>query len=70
MMQKVPEEVELSSLPAFCGDKRIAVISLSGRNEKAVEAWYETFVDFMKERDIEWVEGDRHDDPDLCRSDD
>jgi molybdopterin-biosynthesis enzyme MoeA-like protein len=70
MMRKVPEEVELSSLPAFCGDRRIAVISLSGRDEKAVEAWYGKFVAFMKERGIEWVEGDRHDDPGLCRPDD
>ena len=70
MMQQVPKEVELSSLPAFCGDKRIAVISLASRNEKAVEQWYEKFVDYMREKEIEWVEGDRHDDPELCRSND
>jgi len=70
MMQQVPEAVEFSSLPAFCGDKRIAVISLSGKEEALVEAWYTRFVDYMKAHGIAWVEGDRHDDPDLCRPDD
>ncbi|WP_353662807.1 molybdopterin-binding protein [Hydrogenimonas sp. SS33] len=70
MMQKVPGNVSLSSLPAFCGDKRIAVISLSGKEEESVEKWYKAFIDFMKERNIPWVEGDRHDDPDLCHADD
>ena len=70
LMQQVPKSVELSSLPAFCGDKRVAVISLASRDEKEVEEWYQTFIDFMKEKKIPWVEGDRHDDPNLCRSDD
>ena len=70
MMQQVPDSVELSSLPAFCGDKRIAVVSLSSHDEKAVEEWYRKFIDYMRSKDIHWVEGDRHDDPDLCRSDD
>jgi len=70
LMQQVPKSVELSSLPAFCGDTRVAVISLASRDEKEVEEWYQTFIDFMKEKKIPWVEGDRHDDPNLCRSDD
>ncbi|WP_457596596.1 competence/damage-inducible protein A [Hydrogenimonas sp.] len=69
MMQRVPKSVELSSLPAFCGDKRIAVIRLEGEKE-AVREWYEKFVAYMKEKGIPWFEGDRHDDPDLCRPDD
>ncbi len=68
MMQRVAEEreVELSSLPAFCGQKRIAVISLASADEKSVQKWYEAFLSFMRSRGIEWVEGDRHDDPDIC----
>ena len=66
MMQRIRGEVELSSLPAFCGDRRIAVISLSARDPEKVETWYRKFLAYMKERGIEWVEGDRHDDPDLC----
>jgi molybdopterin-biosynthesis enzyme MoeA-like protein len=67
MMRRVPADVELSSLPAFCGgDRRIAVISLSAKEPERVEAWYRRFVEYMKEKGIEWVEGDRHDDPDLC----
>ena len=70
MMQRVPDDVELSSLPAFCADKRIAVISLSAKEAEKVDRWYEKFIEFMKEKGIAWVEGDRHDDPDLCLSED
>ena len=70
MMQKVPRDVELSSLPAFCGKKRIAVISLLSRDEKSVRRSYEDFISFMKSKKIEWLEGDRHNDPDICNPDD
>ena len=70
MMQKVPQSVEFSSLPAFCGDKRIAVISLASDDEAEVARWYKAFQAYMQAHNIAWVEGDRHHDPDLCRSDD
>ncbi|BDY13905.1 competence/damage-inducible protein A [Hydrogenimonas cancrithermarum] len=70
IMQQVPEEVELSSLPTFCGDRRIAVISLCSKEKSLVDTWYGKFVRFMKEKGIEWIEGDRHNDPDLCNPDD
>jgi len=70
MMQQVPEDVELSSLPAFCRDKRIAVISLSAKDAEPVDFWYRKFIDFMQSREIGWVEGDRHNDPDLCHAED
>ncbi len=66
MMQKIPKDIELSSLPAFCGDRRIAVISLVSRNRESVDKWYEEFKSFMQNRKIKWVEGDRHDDPGIC----
>ncbi len=66
MMRQVPEAIDLSSLPAFCGSRRIAVISLGGRQRELVDRWYERFLAFMEERGIDWVEGDRHDDPGLC----
>jgi molybdopterin-biosynthesis enzyme MoeA-like protein len=69
MMQRIPENIELSSLPAFCGDKRIAVISISGKEAAIIDEWYQKFIDFMKNNRIEWVEGDRHNDPDLCNPD-
>ena len=68
MMQKVPKDIELSSLPAFCGNKRIAVISLCSKDSYLVELWYEKFIEFMEEKKIVWVEGDRHNDPDICKS--
>ncbi|BBG66061.1 molybdenum cofactor biosynthesis protein MoaB [Hydrogenimonas sp.] len=70
MMQKVPDDIELSSLPAFCGGRRIAVISLSGADRERVQRCYEEFVSFMRSKNIEWVEGDRHDDPDICNPED
>jgi molybdopterin-biosynthesis enzyme MoeA-like protein len=66
MMQKVPKEVELSSLPAFCGNRRIAVISLSSKEKALVDQWYDAFIAFMHHHNIAWVEGDRHNEPDLC----
>ncbi|RUM45696.1 MAG: competence/damage-inducible protein A [Hydrogenimonas sp.] len=66
MMQKVPKEVELSSLPAFCGDRRIAVISLSSKDKDMVDQWYDAFISFMHDHNMAWVEGDKHNDPDLC----
>lgn len=70
MMQKLPDTIELSSLPTFCGSRRIAVISLAGKDPKEVDSWVERFVQYMRERHIEWMEGDRHDEPDLCHPDD
>ncbi len=70
MMKRVPKSVELSSLPAFCGKRRVAVISLAAKSEKEVKKWADEFRLFMKNSKIEWVEGDRHDDPDICNSDD
>ncbi len=70
MMQKAAGDrsVEISSLPAFCGSKRIAVISIASADERAVKRWYDAFLSYMKERKIDWVEGDRHSDPDICDS--
>ncbi|WP_457594592.1 competence/damage-inducible protein A [Hydrogenimonas sp.] len=70
MMQQVPDTIDLSSLPAFCGSRRIAVISLGGKERPLVDEWYERFEEFMREKKIDWVEGDRHDDPDLCDPED
>ncbi len=66
MMQQLPPTITLSSLPAFCGQRRIAVISLSAEACDDVKTWRRQFEAYMKEKGIAWVEGDRHDDPDLC----
>ncbi|WP_201353411.1 competence/damage-inducible protein A [Hydrogenimonas urashimensis] len=68
MMQKVPDDVTLSSLPAFCGSRRIAVISLSGKDGGKIDSWYKKFIEFMNEKGIGWIEGDRHNDLDICRT--
>lgn len=68
IMQKVPKEIELSSLPAFCGNRRIAVISLCSKDSALVDLWYKKFIEFMEEKKIVWVEGDRGNDPDICKS--
>jgi len=68
MMHKVPKEIELSSLPAICGNRRIAVISLCSKDSALVDVWYKKFIESMEEKKIVWVEGDRHNDPDICKS--
>ena len=68
MMHKLPKEIELSSLPAICGNRRIAVISLCSKDNTLVELWYEKFIEFMRDKKIAWVDGDRHNDPDICKS--
>jgi len=68
MMKKVPKEIELSSLPAFSGNRRIAVISLCSKDSTLIKLWYEKFIEFMKNKKIAWVEGDRHNDSNLCNT--
>jgi len=70
MMRKVPKDLEISSLPAFCGKRRIAVISVAGEDERSVRKCIDDFRSYMRSKKIEWVEGDRHDDPDICNPDD
>ena len=57
-MQKIPENIELSSLPKIIGDKRKVVISLAGYDKDEVERYFKLFVDYCEEFGKEFVFGD------------
>jgi molybdopterin-biosynthesis enzyme MoeA-like protein len=54
-MQKIPENIDLSSLPKIIGDKRKVVISLAGYDKDEVEKYFGMFVDYCVEFDKEFV---------------
>jgi molybdopterin-biosynthesis enzyme MoeA-like protein len=54
-MKKIPENIELSSLPKIIGDKRKVVISLAGYDEDEVEKYFGMFVDYCLEFGKEFV---------------
>ena len=54
-MQKIPKNIDLSSLPKILGDKRKVVISLAGYDKDEVEKYFKLFVDYCLEFDKEFV---------------
>jgi molybdopterin-biosynthesis enzyme MoeA-like protein len=54
-MKKIPENIDLSSLPKIIGDKRKVVISLAGYDEDEVEKYFKLFVDYCVEFGKEFV---------------
>jgi molybdopterin-biosynthesis enzyme MoeA-like protein len=54
-MQKIPENIDLSSLPKIIGDKRKVVISLAGYDKNEVEKYFGMFVDYCLEFGKEFV---------------
>jgi hypothetical protein len=53
--KKIPENIDLSSLPKIIGDKRKVVISLAGYDEDEVEKYFKLFVDYCVEFGKEFV---------------
>ena len=54
-MKKIPENIDLSSLPKILGDKRKVVISLAGYDKDEVEKYFGMFVDYCFEFGKEFV---------------
>jgi len=54
-MKKIPENIDLSSLPKILGDKRKVVISLAGYDKDEVEKYFQLFVDYCLEFGKEFV---------------
>jgi molybdopterin-biosynthesis enzyme MoeA-like protein len=54
-MKKIPENIDLSSLPKILGDKRKVVISLAGYDKDEVEKYFGMFVDYCLEFRKEFV---------------
>ncbi|MBS9782309.1 MAG: competence/damage-inducible protein A [Arcobacter sp.] len=55
IMQKIPKDLDFSSLPKFIEDKRKVVISVGGYDKKRVEKYFELFINFAKEHKKEYV---------------
>lgn len=58
LMKKVPESVELSSLPRIKGEKREVVLSIAAFEENMCSEVFDTFVAFLENEKIEYVLGD------------
>jgi hypothetical protein len=54
-MKKIPENIDLSSLPKIIGDKRKVVISLAGYDKDEVDRYFKLFVDYCLEVGKEFV---------------
>ena len=54
-MKKIPQNIDLSSLPKILGDKRKVVISLAGYDKDEVEKYFKLFVDYCLEFGKEFV---------------
>lgn len=58
LMKKVPDDVELSSLPRIKGDKREVVLSIASFDETLTNQTFAAFENFLKEERIEYILGD------------
>lgn len=54
-MNKIPKEIELSSLPKIIGEKRKVVISLAGYDKNEVELHFQLFVDYCFDFKKEYI---------------
>lgn len=54
-MKKIPENIDLSSLPKILGNKRKVVISLAGYDKDEVDRYFKLFVDYCEEFGKEFV---------------
>ncbi len=54
-MKNISSDVDLSSLPIMEGDKRYCVLSITSINELLTNSEFNKFVEYCKEKDIEFV---------------
>ncbi len=55
LMQMLPEEIELSSLPKIHNDKRSVVLSLSSINEIVLKNEFKKIISYLEEKHIDFV---------------
>ncbi|AXK48652.1 molybdopterin-binding protein [Aliarcobacter trophiarum LMG 25534] len=55
IMQKIPKEIDFSSLPKIIGEERRVVISLAGYDKEAVSKYFELFIDYCIEFKKEYI---------------
>ncbi len=54
LMQQTPKEIELSSLPILNDTTKEVELSLSGENEKLIQTEFQRYLDFLKQKNIEF----------------
>ena len=57
-MKKIPEHLELSSLPKILADKRKVVISLAGYDKNELDKYFQLFIDFCVKNNKEYILSD------------
>lgn len=56
LMKKLPDEIELSSLPMFKDGKPLVELSLSGYDDELIKKYYSLFIDELKAKQISFDE--------------
>jgi molybdopterin-biosynthesis enzyme MoeA-like protein len=54
-MQKLPDDIDFSSLPRFVGDKREVDISIASYDDKKSQKWFNFFIDSIKSKNFEYI---------------
>jgi hypothetical protein len=57
IMDKIPNDIDSSSLPIIEGDKREVVISVESYENKKVEKYFTLFADFLDKHKIDYKIG-------------
>ena len=55
IMKKMPSHLDFASLPKLIGEKRKVVIFLAGYESAEVDEYFQLFVDYLEENNIEYI---------------
>jgi molybdopterin-biosynthesis enzyme MoeA-like protein len=58
-MQKIPSDIDMSSLPQIHGDKRAVIISISSYEEDEVKKYFNIFTEYLKKEKIDYTLEDK-----------
>ncbi|MEA2050353.1 MAG: molybdopterin-binding protein [Campylobacterota bacterium] len=58
-MQKIPQTIDMSSLPQIEADKRAVVISIASYEQSEVEKYFNIFLDYLIKNSIEYILEDK-----------
>lgn len=58
-MKKVPQHIDISSLPQIDGENRAVILSVASYDELEAKKYFELFVDFVERNNIEYFLTDR-----------
>jgi hypothetical protein len=54
-MKKIPQGIDVSSLPQINGDKRAVVISVASYNKDEAKNYFDLFVKFFEDSKIKFI---------------